>query len=313
MLANPVANPPPYLMELPVSGGFLLALAMVDLDRGARAGDQQATRSGARMVALAERFGFLRNFQPTMSAARAREAAERADGPAYDDAVSSYAGLGHEDCGPPLWWRCGPGTSADGGLPGGVGVAVVQLPGPQVADQGDDDAPGDGEPRCCRSRVPSSRPRRVSMAGVNGWYSANRRNPVGIESTGTKALERSGSRISGIGLLLAASAVWLIRPMPTAIQVSAMANSTSSPNAASHSTGRGVGPEADEHGDRDDDGHAQDRLDHAADDVPDEHRGAVDRHRAEAGDDALGHVVGDGDRGSDATAAMVISRIPGTT
>jgi predicted ATPase/DNA-binding SARP family transcriptional activator len=97
MLANPVANPPPYLMELPTCGGLLLALAMVDLDRGTRTGDQRATRSGARMVALAERFRFLRNFQPTMSAARARHAAERADRPAYDEAVSSYAGLGQED------------------------------------------------------------------------------------------------------------------------------------------------------------------------------------------------------------------------
>jgi predicted ATPase/DNA-binding SARP family transcriptional activator len=97
MLANPVANPPPYLMELPTSGGLLLALAMVDLDRGARTGDQRATRSGAQMVALAERFRFLRNFYPTMSAALARHAAEQADRPAYDEAVSSYAGLGDDD------------------------------------------------------------------------------------------------------------------------------------------------------------------------------------------------------------------------
>ena len=97
LLANPAANPPPYLMELPTCGGFLLALATVDLDRGARTDDQRATRSGARMVALAERFRFLRNFQPTMSAARARQAAEQTDRPAYEDAVSSYAGLGHEE------------------------------------------------------------------------------------------------------------------------------------------------------------------------------------------------------------------------
>jgi tetratricopeptide (TPR) repeat protein len=97
MLANPVANPPPYLMELPTCGGLLLALGMVDLDRGARTGDRRATRSGARLVALAERFRFLRNFQPTMSAARARQAATNADRPAYDEAVSSYAGLGQQD------------------------------------------------------------------------------------------------------------------------------------------------------------------------------------------------------------------------
>jgi hypothetical protein len=97
MLANPEPNPPPYLMELPTCGGLLLALGMVDLDRGARTGDQRATGSGARMIALAQRFRFLRNFQPTMSAARARQAAEQADRPAYDEAVSSYAGLRQED------------------------------------------------------------------------------------------------------------------------------------------------------------------------------------------------------------------------
>jgi hypothetical protein len=46
------------------------------------------------MVALAERFGIQQGFGPTSSAARARRAAQDADGPAYDDAVSSYAGLG---------------------------------------------------------------------------------------------------------------------------------------------------------------------------------------------------------------------------
>jgi hypothetical protein len=96
MLEHPVANPSPYLMELPLSGSLLLALAMVDLDRGARTGDRRATSSGARMVALAERFRFPRNFQPSI-AARARQAATQADRPAYDEAVSSYAGLGHQE------------------------------------------------------------------------------------------------------------------------------------------------------------------------------------------------------------------------
>ncbi|HEU4946113.1 MAG TPA: BTAD domain-containing putative transcriptional regulator [Kribbella sp.] len=93
MLTDPLANPPAYLMELAICGALLLALAMVDLDRGARTGDEQATASGVRMIALAERFRFLRNFHPTMSSARARHAAEHADKAAYDDAVSSYAGL----------------------------------------------------------------------------------------------------------------------------------------------------------------------------------------------------------------------------
>src|SRR6266536_298693 len=97
MLTNPVAKPTPLLVEFPIRGALLLALAMVDLDRGERAGDERATRSGARMIALAERFRFLRNFQPTMSGARARHAAEQGDRSAYDDAVSSYADLGRED------------------------------------------------------------------------------------------------------------------------------------------------------------------------------------------------------------------------
>ena len=84
-------------MELTIAGGLLLALAMVDLDRGARVGDARATLSGARMVALAERLRFPRSFQPTMSSARARQAATHADRPAYDEAVSSYAGRGHEN------------------------------------------------------------------------------------------------------------------------------------------------------------------------------------------------------------------------
>lgn len=90
MLANPMEKPPPYLMELPITGAMLLALGMVDLDRG-------AVGTGVRLIALAERFGFLRNFQPTMSPTLARQAAWDADRPAYSDAVSEYAGLGNDE------------------------------------------------------------------------------------------------------------------------------------------------------------------------------------------------------------------------
>jgi predicted ATPase/DNA-binding SARP family transcriptional activator len=96
MVANPIANPP-ALVGFPACGAVLLALAMVDLDRGGRTGDPRAARSGARLVALAERFRFARNFRPTMSADRARNAAEQADRSAYADAVSSYADLGRDD------------------------------------------------------------------------------------------------------------------------------------------------------------------------------------------------------------------------
>jgi predicted ATPase/DNA-binding SARP family transcriptional activator len=77
-------------------GSLLLALAMTDIDHAQRAGDEQAVQQGARMVALAERFGFPYGWRPTMSFARARQAARDADGPAYADAVASYAGLDPE-------------------------------------------------------------------------------------------------------------------------------------------------------------------------------------------------------------------------
>jgi predicted ATPase/DNA-binding SARP family transcriptional activator len=89
-------GPPPGTLAasygLITCGSLLLALAMTDIDRGQRAGDSRAARSGARMIALAERFGFQQGFWP-IKTARARQAAQDADGPAYADAVSSYAGL----------------------------------------------------------------------------------------------------------------------------------------------------------------------------------------------------------------------------
>ena len=97
ILTGPSGTPLPSVFELPLCGALLLALGMVDLDRGRRGGDAQATTSGVRMVALAERFRFPRMFQPTMSAARVRHAAEHADGPAYAEAVSTYADLGREE------------------------------------------------------------------------------------------------------------------------------------------------------------------------------------------------------------------------
>jgi predicted ATPase/DNA-binding SARP family transcriptional activator/tetratricopeptide (TPR) repeat protein len=81
--------PSAAVARFPVCGSLLLAKAVADLDRG-------ATAEGVRSVALALRFGLLRGFQPTMSPERVAEVARQADGPAYDEAVSSYAGLDHE-------------------------------------------------------------------------------------------------------------------------------------------------------------------------------------------------------------------------
>ncbi|GAB2626634.1 hypothetical protein GCM10027168_68010 [Streptomyces capparidis] len=84
-----LSGPPRLPMELPVLGTVLHALGTT----GLASGDAEAVR----MVALADRLRVLRGFQPTMSAARAREAAEDADGAAYADAVSEYAALRREE------------------------------------------------------------------------------------------------------------------------------------------------------------------------------------------------------------------------
>jgi hypothetical protein len=99
ILAAPVRNPPPYLQQLGTAGALVLAVATVELDRAAHTGDAGAAARGARLTALAERYGYLRTFQPTMSLPRARAAAERADGPAYSAAVAEYAGLRRDE----LW------------------------------------------------------------------------------------------------------------------------------------------------------------------------------------------------------------------
>lgn len=97
LLGRHIVNPPLYLMELPLTGTLLVALAMAKLVRGQRAGDSRVVTSAVRMIALAERFGYLRNFQPTMSSTRIRETAERADAAAYATAVTRYADLDHEE------------------------------------------------------------------------------------------------------------------------------------------------------------------------------------------------------------------------
>lgn len=88
LLSGPSGSP----MELPVFGTGLHALGMAGLASG--------DASAVRMLALAERLRVLRDFQPTMSADRARQAvgaAGNAARAAYADAVSEYAALGRDE------------------------------------------------------------------------------------------------------------------------------------------------------------------------------------------------------------------------
>jgi hypothetical protein len=90
MLSEPAVERPAHASHLAICGVLLLALAQVELDRGAPA-------PAARLIALAERCRLQRGYQTTMSSARVREALERADRAAYEDAVSTYAALGREE------------------------------------------------------------------------------------------------------------------------------------------------------------------------------------------------------------------------
>ncbi len=76
--------------EILAHGTEVLALGLARL----AAGDDA---SGVRLLALAERLHVPQAFQPTLSADRARGAAEDADGAAYAEAVSEYAALGRDE------------------------------------------------------------------------------------------------------------------------------------------------------------------------------------------------------------------------
>lgn len=88
LLTQPTAPQPLYVMDLPLCGTILLALAFIDADRGRRA-------SAARLIAFAERFR--RSFRPTLSPEGVRELVGRTDRAAYDDAVAAYAALGRDE------------------------------------------------------------------------------------------------------------------------------------------------------------------------------------------------------------------------
>ncbi|MFG2498506.1 ATP-binding protein [Streptomyces sp. NPDC048441] len=85
LLDGPAGSP----MELLLFGTVLHALGMA----GLASGDTGAVR----MIALAERLRVFREFQPSMSRDRARQAAENADRAAYADAVSEYAALERDE------------------------------------------------------------------------------------------------------------------------------------------------------------------------------------------------------------------------
>lgn len=93
LLAEPRGRSVAAGLGPPLYGALLLAVAMADLAGENGTNDPGFAASAARMVALAERFGYAAQFQPTMSETVGRSSAERADARAYADAVSAYARL----------------------------------------------------------------------------------------------------------------------------------------------------------------------------------------------------------------------------
>ena len=89
--------------------------------------------------------------------------------------------------------------------------------------------------------VPISSPRRVSMMGVKGWYSANQRSAAGIVSVGTNPLLRNGRMSNGMGMLLAVSTLFARRPRATHSHVIAKVTIARNPATAIHSRSPAVG------------------------------------------------------------------------
>ena len=98
-------------------------------------------------------------------------------------------------------------------------------------------------------------------------------------------------------MLLAVSTLFATRPSATDSQISATASQPEDPerNQPAQRAGSSMIADQQRHGNRH--GEADQRQGQAAEDMTGKHSGSPDTHRLEAGDDALGHVLGHGDGG----------------
>src|SRR4029077_12630435 len=84
--------------------------------------------------------------------------------------------------------------------------------------------------------APLSSARRLSTTAVNGWFAANQRTPAGIDSAGTKVLDRNGSRNDkGRGERCAPAPLFVTRPMAADSQAMANENAATIPTTANQS------------------------------------------------------------------------------
>src|SRR5258706_14258667 len=88
---------------------------------------------------------------------------------------------------------------------------------------------------CAAMGLPVSRPRTVWVTGVKGSYSANWRSPAGMLAVGTNPLDRNGSRVRNMGVLLAVFTLLAGLPRAAESQSRAEAKSRETAAAASQS------------------------------------------------------------------------------
>src|SRR5262249_61578156 len=77
---------------------------------------------------------------------------------------------------------------------------------------------------CVPMGPPLRRPRMVWVTGVKGSYSANWRSPAGMVAVATNALDRNGSRVRNMGVLLAVLTLFAARASAGGSQMRAKAN-----------------------------------------------------------------------------------------
>src|SRR5229473_1627061 len=90
--------------------------------------------------------------------------------------------------------------------------------------------------------APVSSARRLSTTAVNGWFAANQRTPAGIESAGTKVLDRNGSRNDkGRVEPFAPATLFVTRPMAADSQAIANEKTATIPTTANQSATDALG------------------------------------------------------------------------
>src|SRR6266851_9496300 len=90
--------------------------------------------------------------------------------------------------------------------------------------------------------APVSSARRLSTTAVNGWFAANQRTPAGIESAGTKVLDRNGSKNDrGRVEPFAPATLFVTRPMAADSQARANENAATIPTTANQSATEALG------------------------------------------------------------------------